>query len=181
MSRRGLRRFLFLIVLGVLPRVCGPTMHAGALLFLSGVGDPMRPRRDELLAFVVFVIVVRLAAMGSRGAAASDLVGFGGELAVGIEVVSAVATATSVSARGDDGMAAGSGADRPAGPVDLLVLLVGLFLGIHVGPGTDDRLDQVHADGGCGPGPRGEVAPGVSRDQPRDVLVDDGPEEPGQS
>src|SRR5437016_12822808 len=156
MSRRGLRGFLFLTVLGVLPGVCGPTMHAGALLFLSGVGHPMRPRGDELLAVVVLVIVVRLAAMGSRGAAASDLVGFRGELAVGIEVVSAVATATSVSARGDDGMAAGSGDDRPAGPVDLLVLLVGLFLVIHVGPGTDDRLDQVHADGGAGSGPGAE-------------------------
>src|SRR5436853_2122398 len=137
MSRRGLRGSLFLIVLGFLPGVCGPTMHAGALLFPAGVGDPVRPRGDELLAFVVFVIVVRFAAMGSRGAAASDLVGFRGELAIGIEVVSAVATATSVSARGDDGMAAGSGADRPAGPVELRGLLAGSFLVYHVGPGTE--------------------------------------------
>src|SRR5437763_1918003 len=179
MSRRGLRGFLFLVVLGFLPCVCGPTMHAGALLFLAGVGDPVRPRGDELLAFVVLLIVVRLAAMGSHGAAASDLVGFRGELAVGIEVVSAVATATSVSARGDDGMSAGSGADRPAGPVDLLVLLVGLFLVIHVGPGTDDRLDQVHADGGAGSGPGAEFAPGLLRDQPADVREDDDQKEDG--
>src|SRR5436853_4580082 len=104
--------------------------------------------------------------MGSHGAAASDLVGVRGKLAVGIEVVSAVATATSVSARGDHGMAAGSGADRPAGPVDLLVLLVGSFLFIHVGPGTDDGLDQVHADGGSRSGPRAEFAPGLLRNQP---------------
>src|SRR5256714_9733918 len=138
MSRRCLLGFLFLVVLGFLPCVSGPTMPAGALLFLAGVGDPMRPRGDELLAVIVILIVVRLAAMGSRGAAASDLVGFRGELAVGIEVVSAVATATSVSARGDDGMATGSGADRPAGPVDLLGLLLGLFLVIRLRPGTED-------------------------------------------
>src|SRR5947199_3660770 len=166
MSRRGLRGFLFLVVLGFLPCVCGPPMQAAALLFPSGFVDPVRPRRDELLAFVVLLIVVRLAAMGSHGAATSDLVGFRGELAVGIEVVSAVATATSVSARGDDGMSAGSGADRPAGPVDLLVLLVGLFLVIHVGPGTDDRLDQVHADGGAGTGPGAEYAAGLTRTDP---------------
>src|SRR5205807_6847167 len=112
-----------------------------------------------------FVIVVRFAAMGSRGAAASDLVGFRGELSVRIEVVPAVATAISVSARGDDRMAAGSGADRPAGPVDLLVLLVGLFLVIHVRPGTDDRLDQVHADGGSGSGAGAKFAPGLLSDQ----------------
>src|SRR2546427_13157131 len=99
--------------------------------------------------------------MGLRGGAASGLVGFRGELAVGIEVVSAVTTATSVSARDDDGTASGSGADRTAGPVDLLVLLVGSFLVIHVGPGTDDRLDQVHADGGTRSGTGAGVAPGV--------------------
>src|SRR5438132_10496314 len=147
MSRRRLLGFRFLIVLGFLPCVCGPTMHAGALVFLAGVGDPVCPRGDELLAFVVFVMVVRFAAMGSRGAAASDLVGFRSELAVGIEVVPAVATAMSVSARGDDRMATGSGADRPAGPVDLLVLLVGLFRVIHGTPGTAGRLGQGTADG----------------------------------
>src|SRR2546421_8553822 len=173
MSRRGLRGFLFLVVLGFLPSVCRPTMHAGALLFLAGVGDPVRPRGDELLAFVVFLIAVRFAATGSRGAAASDLVGFRSELAVGIEVVPAVATATSVSARGDDRSAAGSAAHRPAGPVNLLVLFVGSFLVIHVGPGTDDRLDQVHADGGSGSGPGAEFAPGLLRDQPSDVREDD--------
>src|SRR5207302_3291514 len=86
MSRRGLRGFLFLVVLGFLPSVCRPTMHAGALLFLAGVGDPMRPCGDELLCLVVFLIVVRFAAMGSRGAAASDLVGFRSELAEPDEV-----------------------------------------------------------------------------------------------
>src|SRR2546429_3879117 len=135
MSRRSLRGFLFLVVLGFLPSVCRPTMHARALLFLVGVGDPVRPRGDELLAVVVFLIVVRSAAMGSGGAAASDLVGFRGELPVGIEVVSAVATTTSVSARGDDRMAVGSGADRPAGPADLLVLLIGSVLPLHRRPG----------------------------------------------
>src|SRR5205807_7947079 len=126
--RLGLRGFLFLVVLGFLPSVCRPTTHAWALVFLAGVGDPVCPRGDELLAFVVFVMVVRFAAMGSRGAAASDLVGFRSELAVGIEVVPAVATAMSVSARGDDRMAAGSGADRPAGPVDRLARPAGFVL-----------------------------------------------------
>src|SRR2546423_14142929 len=123
MSRRCLLGFLFLVVLGFLPCVSGPTMHAGALLFLAGVGDPMRPRGDELLAVIVFLIVVRLAAMGSRGAAASDLVGFRGGLAVGIQMVSAGATAPSVSTRGDEGLVTGSGAARPVGSLVLLGLL----------------------------------------------------------
>src|SRR2546429_7852636 len=61
---------------------------------------------------------------------------------------------------GDRGTAAGPRPMGPMGPVDFLVLLVGLFLVVHIGAGPDDRLDQVHADRGTGPGSIGELAAG---------------------
>jgi hypothetical protein len=82
MSRRGFRAFFLLVVLGLLSRVCGPAVHAGALFFFPGVGNPVGPRGHELLGLVVLGIVVGVAAMGSRGAPASNLVGFGREFAV---------------------------------------------------------------------------------------------------
>src|SRR2546430_8030041 len=84
-------------------------------------------------------------------------------------MVSVVAAPTSVSARDDDGTASGSGTGRSAGPVDLFVLFVGFFLVIDVGPGAEERLDQVHAHRGPGSGPGAELAPGLFRDQPSDV------------
>src|SRR5256885_5484142 len=63
---------------------------------------------------------------------------------------------------GDRGTAAGPRPMGPMGPVDFLVLFVGLFLVVHVGAGPDDRLDQGHADRGTGPGSIGELAAGFS-------------------
>src|SRR2546427_10870909 len=83
-------------------------------------------------------------------------------------MVSAIAAPTSVSARDDDGMASGSGAGRSAGPVDLFVLFVGFFLVIDVGPGAEERLDQVHAHRGPRSGPGAPPGPGPFRDQPSD-------------
>src|SRR5256886_17672185 len=86
-----------------------------------------------------------------------------------MEVVAVAAAPTSVSARDDDGTASGSGTGRSAGPVDLFVLFVGFFLVIDVGPGAEERLDQVHAHRGPGSGPGAELAPGLFRDQPSDA------------
>src|SRR2546430_16450570 len=63
---------------------------------------------------------------------------------------------------GDRGTAAGPRPMGPMGPVDFLVLFVGLFLVVHIGAGPDDRLDQVPSDRGTGPGSIGELPAGLS-------------------
>src|SRR5436853_6873773 len=73
---------------------------------------------------------------------------------------------------GDRWTAAGPRPMGTMGPVDLLVLFVGLFLVVHVGAGPDDRLDQVHADRGTGPGSIGELAAGLLPDEAADVRED---------
>ena len=65
-SRGGFCAFFFLVVLGFLARVGGPVVHAGALFLLADAGNPVRPRRDELVRLLILGIVVRFAAMGSR-------------------------------------------------------------------------------------------------------------------
>src|SRR5712691_9561215 len=80
-SRRGFRAFLVLVVLGFLPRVRGPAVHAGALLLLAGVGNAVCSRGDEFLTLFVLGIVVGFAAMASHRVANADVVGFRGELA----------------------------------------------------------------------------------------------------
>src|SRR5207302_10326310 len=73
---------------------------------------------------------------------------------------------------GDRGTAAGPRPMGPMGPVDFLVLFVGLFLVVHIGAGPDDRLDQVHSDRGTGPGSIGELAAGLLPDEAADVRED---------
>src|SRR2546430_7538252 len=89
----------------------------------------------------------------------SILVRNGRELPVRLERDAPIATAMAVIP-GESGREAGPRPMGPMGPVDFLVLFVGLFLVVHVGAGPDDRLDQVYADRGTGPGSIGELAAG---------------------
>src|SRR5256885_16157328 len=93
-------------------------------------------------------------------------------------------------ARGADrhGMPVGPRANGSAGSMNLLVLFVGLFLVVDVGPRAEDRLDQVDAQRGAGSGAREGLASGLFPGQTPEVAEDDHqwgsilppPQEPGQ-
>src|SRR5256712_10465648 len=139
------------------------------------VRNPMRSRRDDLLALVfVFFRFFRLWGPRSNESIAARFAEFRGNLAEKFEVIRVASTMPGPSRCADRrGMPVGPRANGSAGSVNLFVLLVRLFFVVDVGPRAEDRLHEGGAQRRTRSGAREELAAGLLRDQAANVREDD--------
>src|SRR5207302_3418908 len=150
-------------------RVGRMAVFAGFLI--AGVRDSVGASRDELLAVLV-VFFVGGVMPGTDRVTTLFVVAVRVKLPIRFEPVPPTPMATVRSGPDERGMAPGSRTVRVTGAVDLLVLLVGLFLFVHVGSRPEQRLDEVHAEGRARSGLVRELPTGLLRDETSDVRED---------
>src|SRR2546428_10251500 len=142
------------------------------------VRNPMRSRRDDLLALVfVFFRFFRLWGPRSNESIAARFADFRGDLAEEFEVIRVASPMAGPSRCADRrGMPVGPRANGSAGSVDLLVLVVRLFFVVDVRSRAEDRLHEVDAQRRTGSGAREELAAGVALRLTARVPLDDHPQ-----
>src|SRR2546428_1689712 len=142
------------------------------------VRNPMRSRRDDLLALVfVFFRFFLVSVPRSNESIAARFADFRGDLAEEFEVIRVASTMAGPSRCADRrGMPVGPRANGSAGSVDLLVLFVRLFFVVDVRSRAEDRLHEVDAQRRTGSGAPEELAAGLLPAPAAHVRESDHPE-----
>src|SRR3989442_14430371 len=136
--------------------------------------NAMRARDHDLLAVVVVRLIVIPVAGPDKPVTAFILVDFGGNLPVVVEVVCAPASMMGPTRSPNwRGAPLGPCTDRPSGSGDVLVLVIRVIVLVDVGSGSQEGLNEVHANRSPGPGAVHELAAGLFRDESPGVRADD--------
>src|SRR2546425_7817383 len=152
----------------------GPRRTATFVPLLRGARvNVVRARDHDLFAVILLRLIVIAVARPDEPVTAFILVDFGGNLAVVVEVVRAPASMAGPTRRPNGcGMPMGPRADRPSGSGEVLILVVRLIVLVDVGSGSQEGLNEIHADRTPGPGAVHQLAAGLFRDEPADVRED---------